>query len=404
MFHFVGNLKHWTAETRNGIFRSPCREIAHLVGTEIFDKNLKRNYKPRLLIDREVPFRKIYNRFPCKYTDEEFPFENRVSELVCDLYNLNKNNSERVFASFFIVLPYYFTKEQNASLSEAYGKFFTEKWKRPVIVSYHRIYGKNSGENGNNIVYVISPYREYFDNGSWSQKAYSYYLNKDGNLILDKKYKDENGNDIRKPKVPKGEEPIYETDENGHIVCKNQLRKEGGRLDWMRTRTSDMFCFKYHQVKEMGNDIDDVMNEFFRKNGIDDKVGRLRSDVKDELKKLGLAYKKYRGLPKEEQLKVLENNARYRTFANVLSDIGNNIENGEKEIKNIDEQQMLISLKIKELEDERKEIDKEIAGIEKDMKKLLSNMSEEERKELEKKVNELNKGRKHKFSLEEYVK
>ena len=42
MFHYVGNFKHWTAETKNGTFRSPCREMAHLVGTEIFDKKLKK--------------------------------------------------------------------------------------------------------------------------------------------------------------------------------------------------------------------------------------------------------------------------------------------------------------------------------------------------------------------------
>ena len=397
MFHYVGNFKHWTAETKNGTFRSPCREMAHLVGTEIFDKKLKRNYQPRLLMDMEVPFKKILNRFPCKYTDEEIPLETRVSELVCDIYDLNQKDSERVYASFFICLPNYLAKEQNAALSEEYGRFFSEKWKRPVLVSYHRIFGKDSGENGNNIVYIVSPYRELLEDGNWTQKSYSYFLDKNGNLILDKKYKDENGNDIRKPRVPKNEKPIYKKDKNGHMVCINQLRRKDGRLDWFRTRSSDMFCFKHHQVKELNDEIDEVMNEFFRKNGIDDKVERLRSDIRQKLKECGLRVKRYHGLFGEEKLEVLENNARYRMFANVLLDIENKKEKQEKELARLDEEQKDISAKIKKLEDKKSEIEKEIAGIDKDIEEALSNMTEEERKEFDERVAKLEEELKKKY-------
>ena len=400
MIHYVGDFKHWTAETKNGTFRSPCRELAHLVGAEIFDKNLKKYYKPRMLMDIEIPFREIFNWFPCKYNDEKILFENRVSELACDLYNLNKKNSERVYASFFICLPNYLTKEQNAVLSAEYGKFFSEKWKRPVLVSYHRIFGKDSGENGNNIVYIVSPNRELLMDGIWTQKSYSYFLDKNGNLILDKKYKDENGNDIRKPRVPKNEEPIYKKDKNGHMVCINQLRRKDGRLDWFRTRSSDMFCFKHHQVKELNDEIDEVMNEFFRKNGIDDKVERLRSDIRQTLKECGLRVKRYHGLSGEEKLEVLENNARYRMFANVLLDIENKKEKQEKELARLDEEQKDISAKIKKLEDKKSEIEKEIAGIDKDIEEALSSMSESERKEFEKKMVAFDKELKKKFADE----
>lgn len=67
-------------------------------------------------------------------------------------------------------------------------------------------------------------------------KKHCYFLDKNRKPIVDKNYKDKDGNDIRMPKTINNEKPIYEIDENGHSICVNQIKGKNGKLCWMKKK------------------------------------------------------------------------------------------------------------------------------------------------------------------------
>lgn len=283
--HYMGDIKHMTCQTEKGFRRSPLSDISYNCGEKLTDEftgrtHNRQHYDGTQIIDSDI----VSADESCKYGNSSISSAERRNMMYNDLYRLNKKNSERIYWKTEIALSNNMTDEQLKETAREISLSISQYLHRPVDYSIHKK-PPTKKKPGNNHVHIAVPERA-FDNGNWGGKSTSYYINKDGNLIYDKIYKDEKGNDIRKPCTVDNKDPIYAINpKTGLEYCVNQRKDKNGRLQW---KDKDINALGKSDLKWMHDEIDRIQNMVLEKHNINDQVKRNDSRTTEELKKAGI--------------------------------------------------------------------------------------------------------------------
>lgn len=283
--HYMGDIKHMTCQTEKGFRRSPMSDISYNCGEELTDEftgrtHNRQHYDGTQIIDSDI----VSADESCIYGNSSISSAERRNMMYNDLYRLNKKDSERIYWKTEIALPNNMTDEQLQETAREISLSFSQYLHRPVDYSIHKKPAKKT-KPGNNHVHIAVPERA-FDNGKWGGKSTSYYIDRKGNLIYDKIYKDEKGNDIRKPCTVDNKDPIYAINpETGLKYCVNQRKDKNGRLQW---KDKDINALGKSDLKWMHDEIDRIQNMVLAKHNINDQVKRNDSRTTEELKKAGI--------------------------------------------------------------------------------------------------------------------
>ncbi len=283
--HYLGDIKHITCQTQKGYRRSPLSDISYNSGQALTDDYNnhtyhRKHYDGTQIIDTDI----VSADDLCIYADKSFPSDKRRSRMYNDLYNLNKNNNERVYWKTEIALPTTLTDEQLREVSREIALSFSDHFHRPIDYSIHK---KSATKNkpANNHIHLASPERCY-ENGEWGNKSTSYFIDRNGNPIYDKVYKDANGNDIRKPRTIGNAEPVEAINPDTGLKYYVNQRKDGkGRLQWKKT---DINALDKEALQWMHNEIDRIQNMIMEKYHIDDRVQRNDKRTTQELQQAGI--------------------------------------------------------------------------------------------------------------------
>lgn len=283
--HYMGDIKHMTCQTEKGFRRSPMSDISYNCGEELTDEftgrtHNRQHYDGTQIIDSDI----VSADESCIYGNSSISSAERRNMMYNDLYRLNKKDSERIYWKTEIALPNNMTDEQLQETAREISLSFSQYLHRPVDYSIHKKPAKKT-KPGNNHVHIAVPERA-FDNGKWGGKSTSYYIDRKGNLIYDKIYKDEKGNDIRKPCTVDNKDPIYAINpKTGLEYCVNQRKDKNGRLQW---KDKDINALGKSDLKWMHDEIDRIQNMVLAKHNINDQVKRNDSRTTEELKKAGI--------------------------------------------------------------------------------------------------------------------
>jgi len=328
----MGDIKHMTCQTEKGFRRSPLSDISYNCGQKLTDEFTKRthnrkHYDGTQIIDSDI----VSADESCIYGDSSIKSDKRRNMMYNDLYRLNKKNSERIYWKTEIALPNNMTDEQLKETAKEIALSFSQYLRRPVDYSIHKKPPKKT-KPGNNHVHIAVPER-VFDNGKWSGKSTSYYIDMEGNLIYDKIYKDEQGNDIRKPCTIDNEEPIYAINpETGLKYYVNQRKDKNGRLQW---KNKDINALGKSDLKWMHNEIDRIQNMVLSNHKINDQVKRNDSRTTTALKEAGIKAqhigKRDAEKKGESYQEKIEQNQQYEFFKNVFDNKFANLDEKERE-------------------------------------------------------------------------
>ena len=278
--HYISDIRHITCLTTKGRRRSPVQDIAYNSGQTLTDLSTGRTHHRAHTDGTKIIDTDIVSFDPtCKYADDSVPSNVRREQMYDELYRLNKcNNAEQIYAKMVAGLPNSANERQCRIIARAMALALSKKLGRPVDYSVHF-------KNGNNHVHFVWSERAYAK-GKWKAKSISYYIDRNGNPIFDKKYKDQDGNDIRAPRTIKKEAPIYETDPNtGKTVCINQVRDSKGRRKWKMTDTAKI---KKEDVSWIHNEMDNIINQHLSLFNIPDRVKRNDRRVTEKLKEFDM--------------------------------------------------------------------------------------------------------------------
>jgi len=318
--HYLGDIKHMTCQTAKGYRRSPLSDISYNSGQALTDNYNnhtyhRKHYDGTQIIDTDIVSTDKY----CTYADNSIPSAERRCMMYNDLYRLNKNNTERVYWKTEIALPNGLTDEQLKEISREIALSFSAYLHRPIDYSIHK---KTTTKNkpANNHMHLASPERIY-DNGKWGGKSTSYYIDKQGNLIYDKNYKDANGNDIRKPRTIGNAEPVEAINPNTGLKYYVNQRKDGkGRLQWKKT---DINALDKDALQWMHNEIDRIQNKALVRYGIDDRIQRNDKRTTHELQQAGIKAQHIGKRDMEKQgesyQEKLQLNQQYEFFKNTFN-------------------------------------------------------------------------------------
>ena len=283
--HYMGDIIHMTCQTEKGFRRSPMSDISYNCGEELTDEftgrtHNRQHYDGTQIIDSDI----VSADESCIYGNSSISSAERRNMMYNDLYRLNKKDSERIYWKTEIALPNNMTDEQLQETAREISLSFSQYLHRPVDYSIHKKPAKKT-KPGNNHVHIAVPERA-FDNGKWGGKSTSYYIDRKGNLIYDKIYKDEKGNDIRKPCTVDNKDPIYAINpKTGLEYCVNQRKDKNGRLQW---KDKDINALGKSDLKWMHNEIDRIQNLVLERHKINDKVKRNDVRTTKELKEAGI--------------------------------------------------------------------------------------------------------------------
>ena len=283
--HYLGDIKYVSGKTKNGLYRSPLREISYNSGQELKDYETGRTHnRPHtdgtIIIDNGI----VSADPGCEYGNTSVSSKTRREKLYYTLYCMNKNKAERIYAHTVIALSNQFSDEQLQVVAKAIGISFSRKFGRPFDYAIHKK-PATLKKPANNHMHVAWPMRTY-ENGKFNeQKSVSYYVNMDGSINYEKKYKDENGLDVRKPRITK-DAPIgheYDRDDDGNYIY--QFRDKKGRRKWCMKEVTDL---SKKDLEWMHDEIDRIQNNYFEKYKIDDKVKRNDKRVTKDLREAGI--------------------------------------------------------------------------------------------------------------------
>lgn len=334
--HYLGDIQHVTCQTENGRRRSSLSDISYNSGQELMDQFTGRPHHRQhtdgtVIIATDV----VSADARCPYGDSSVPSARRRERMYHELYMLNKVNSERIYWKTVVALPEQFDDGQLTETAHKIALSFSNYLGRPVDYSVHR---KPAGKNKDKChIHFAVPERKYTA-GKWSQKSTSYYINKDGTVNYEKRYKDEKGNDVREPRTKNGEKPVYATDEkDGHEYCVNQVRDSNGRRKWKLTNIESVTP---DDLAWMHEEIDRIQNEALKKYGIDDKVKRNDKRTTRELKEAGVKAVHIGKRDNEAKGKNLrekiERNERYKKIANAFNEGYKKLDESEKQLADIE--------------------------------------------------------------------
>ena len=283
-YHYLGDIQHVTCQTASGQRRSPLSDISYNSGQELKDEYTGRVHHRQHTDGTDIVATDIVSADTrCPYGDTSVSSARRREQMYNELYQLNRVNSERIYWKTTVALPDIFDDEQLITTAQDIAMSFSAYFNRPVDYSVHR---KPATKNKpiNCHVHIAVPERKY-SHGKWGAKSVSYYVNKDDTLNTQKQYKDENGNDTRKPRTINKEKPVNAVDKNGHEYCVNQLRDSNGRRKWKMQNVEGL---TNDDITWMHNEVDRVQNEALKMYGIDDTVKRNDERTTEKLKEAGL--------------------------------------------------------------------------------------------------------------------
>ena len=318
--HYLGDIKHMTCQTEKGYRRSPMSDISYNSGQALTDNYNnhtyhRKHYDGTQIIDTDI----VSTDKSCTYADNSILSAERRCMMYNDLYRLNKNNTERVYWKTEIALPNGLTDEQLREVSREIALSFSDHFHRPIDYSIHKKPATKK-KPANNHIHLASPERTY-DNGKWGGKSTSFYIDRNGNPIYDKVYKDANGNDIRKPCTIDNAKPVYSINpKTGLEYCVNQRKDKNGRLRW---KDRDINALHSEDLKWMHNEIDRIQNMVLARYGMDDRIQRNDKRTTEELQKAGIKAQhigkrdaETKGESYQEKLQI---NQQYEFFKNTFN-------------------------------------------------------------------------------------
>lgn len=355
--------KHIKCLSKDGKRISPVRSLTYDTGLVLHDRDVNKDYSHRHNDGTVILYSEIFNYTNSRYTDKSIPVAERLSNLASDVYNAQRQKDERTFVRFHFAVPFYLTDEQLIELTAKLGNAFSTMFKRPIVLAIHK---KEKGDTKNYHVHMTIPERGLDTHDRWQSKRQKIYRDWNGNLITDKRYKNPDGSDKRKPiidsaLVPNGDDP-YKKDANGNYVY--QKRVEGGRRKWDSDTSTKKWLEPQHLVN-LHNELDNVMNQFFIDHNINDRVIRTDAETRKILKELGLRYMKIGPHPTAERIeRATKQNMRYRVVANVITDLNQSLKNRTAEMQQTENDLDSVSAKIAKLETRKKQLRNEIEAME----------------------------------------
>ena len=330
-YHYLGDIQHVTCQTATGKRRSPLSDISYNSGQTLKDETTGQNHHRKHTDGTNIIATDIVSSVPCDYGDTSVSSALRRERMYNELYQLNKVNAERIYWKTTIALPNEFDNEQIIKTANEIAMSFSAYFGRPVDYSVHRKPATKK-RPANCHVHIAVPERKYV-RGKWGAKSVSYYINKDGTLNTQKQYKDENGNDVREPRVPKGEKPIYATDKDGHKYCVNQVKGSSGSLKWKMQNFENL---TKENISWMHEEIDRIQNRRLEEAGLE-KVTRNDARTTKELKKLGVKAqhigKRDNEAQGESYYEKVAINEEYKRIANAMNSNYEKQDKAEKKLK-----------------------------------------------------------------------
>lgn len=306
--HYVANIRHITCQSRSGKRRSPMSDIAYNSGQALTDSVTgKRHSRPHtdgtIILATDV----VSADPNCPYGNRSVPSSTRREKMYNELTAMNKSIGERVYAKTEIALPNSLDDRQLIEAAEAISLSLSIHLQRPVDFSIHKK-PSNGKRTANHHMHVSWPERRH-QNGKWTAKSVSYYVNMDGSINYDKVYKDESGHDVRRPRISKDAPPgkEYDKDDSGNYIY--QLRDSKGRRKWSMTNVEGLTT---SDVEWIHAEVDRINNMILNKYNIPDRIIRNDTRVTQSLKAAGMlplhiGYKDNKTKSTDYQAKIAHN-------------------------------------------------------------------------------------------------
>ena len=296
----------------------------------------------------------------CPFGDASVPSQVRRQNMYNDMYKMMKKDGEQFRAQFNYALPNQVSRETAIACAEEIAKSLSERFHRPVDYSIHN-------KPGNLHVHISMPEWRW-ENGRWGSKDRNYYPSKTGErLYAGDRYTDDNGNDLRIPKMEKVALP------DGTKIEQQATDKKTGRRLWVRKKErflTPVDCSWIH------DQIDHCINfQLFRMQSMD-RVRRPDRKTREQLKAAGLVAKhvgpaSYRNRD-ERYDRITENNNRVRRFEKLLTDNRKMKTEAENEISVSDTDANALDKKIVRQGKKINAVTNEINALEKDRSSVVS--------------------------------
>lgn len=331
-YHYLGDIQHVTCQTASGQRRSPLSDISYNSGQELKDEYTGRVHHRQHTDGTDIVATDIVSAdTSCPYGDTSVSSARRREQMYNELYQLNTVNSERIYWKTTIALPNMFDDEQTIIITNEIAMSFSQYFGRPVDYSVHR--KPATAKRPKNIHIHVALSERKFVRGKWGAKSVSYYVNKDDTLNTQKHYKDENGNDTRKPRTINNENPVYAIDENGHEYCVNQLRDSNGRRKWKMQNVEGL---TREDVSWMHEEIDRIQDRYLKEVGLE-PVKRNDRRTTQELKDLGVKAvhigKRDNEAKGENYREKVAINEQYKRIANSMNNSYAKLDTAVRELK-----------------------------------------------------------------------
>ena len=296
----------------------------------------------------------------CPYGDASVPSQVRRQNMYNDMYRMMKKDGEQFRAQFNYALPNEVPRETAIACAEEIAKSLSERFHRPVDYSIHN-------KPGNLHVHISMPEWRW-ENGHWGSKDRNYYPSKTGErLYAGDRYTDDNGNDLRIPKMETVALP------DGTKIEQQATDKKTGRRLWIRKKErflTPVDCSWIH------DQIDHCINfQLFRMQSID-RVRRPDRKTREQLKAAGLVARhvgpaSYRNRD-ERYDRITENNNRVRRFEKLLTDNRKMKTEAENEISVSDTDANALDKKIVRQGKKINAVTNEINALEKNRSSVVS--------------------------------
>ena len=275
--------KHRTCATPTGRRRSPVAGPSYDADLALLDQTTGNVIHRKHTDGTKVIDTQIYcSEADCLYCKKSIELKDRIAQLWNDAYAENHYDKERIALYGEINVPYCFNEEQSKEFAKRIGEYFASTYNRICQISIHK------KKNLYHLHFNLTE-REY-KNGKFLKKRKKYYIDLQGNIIYDKKYKDSRGWDIRQPiidysKVPAKADPEARNEITGDYLY--QMKGERNKKLWKSdTRTGKWF--ETEEIKKFHNDVDEIANELLFEYGYNTTVKRTPKEIADDIRDLGI--------------------------------------------------------------------------------------------------------------------
>lgn len=356
--HSINNFKHLTGQTEAGRRRSPFLTLSYNADQALHDEQRKDPEKPYHLKhpkndNTKVVLTEIYSTNPdCQYADATVSSAKRRELMWNDLVRMNKKHSNRIMAYSEIALPNIFEMHMIDEFSKRFCESLSEHFNRPIDWSVH---DKTKNGKRNLHGHICIPERELNDQ-KWGPLSVSYYLDFDGNPIYDKKYKNAEGHDIRKPRIKKNApaDSKYETEidpRTGKMQYKYQETDSSGRKKWIMQNND---WLNPNELTWIHNEYDRICNQILKEYGINDTVKRYNEESKAEAEKAGLKIVHSNIRDAKGNTSLHQENEQNNKLARIFMDNHEKIKNAQNHINSVEMDINLLTTQTNKAESQKK--------------------------------------------------